>query len=258
MKRRSEYKEKIKKHFNNFRLESSDLKKRKSTRHQSVGSRSSSSLSREFSNNSIDSTHTATLQQEVFYMPSPMSSEISLVDNDLLASVNNYLLPSNAFVDMGPQYADINCFLGLNQFVGGNQTVPIQQATAAATLNHDLVPVTDISQLLHDTSLHDYPPPQHIKPFKEESHAAPVSHAHEWCEMPSRPKPPVLKNGPNYVVPSPGFIAYFHHIDADDSGTITFEELQDYLHNKDSTNPRHFNDEAVSTLIEMFDKSKCD
>jgi hypothetical protein len=239
MKHRAEYKEKIKKHFNRFRLEeNSDVKRRKSSKHQSVGR--SPSIPRVY--NEYD-----TFQQETMYMPSPISSEISLVDNDLLASVNSYLLPSNAFVDMGdhfsPHYADINCFLGLNQFVG-NQTVPLHQHQhQQVPMNSDIVPVADISQLLHNTNLNDYSPPE-------------PPHVIDWCELPSRPRPPILKNGPNYVMPSPGFIAYFQEIDADDSGTITFDELRDYLHNKDKTNPRHFNDEAVSTLIEMFDKSK--
>lgn len=236
MKHRSDYKDKIKKHFNNFRLENSELKRRKSGRHQSVVSQNTRGFDTSFQ-------PPPPQQQETVYLPSPMSSEISLIDNDLLASVNSYLLPSNAFIDMAPpQYTDINCLLGLNQFEF-NQTVPLQQ--------QDLMPVSDISQLLNNTSLNDYSPPQTYI-----TSVTPPTHAHEWCEMPSRPKPPVLKNGPKYVMPSPGFTAYFHQIDADDSGTITFDELQDYLHNKDKNNPRHFNNEAVSTLIDMFDKSK--
>ncbi|CAO0800640.1 unnamed protein product [Mucor circinelloides] len=80
------------------------------------------------------------------------------------------------------------------------------------------------------------------------------SHAH--CNsMPSRPNPPIFKNGPSYLRASEDFILFFHAIDADDSGLITFDELKHYLRNKDANNT-NFNNEAVMTLIEMFDTNK--
>lgn len=79
---------------------------------------------------------------------------------------------------------------------------------------------------------------------------------HANCSsMPSRPNPPAFKNGPSYLRASEDFILFFHAIDADDSGLITFDELKQYLRNKDPNNT-NFNNEAVMTLIEMFDTSK--
>ncbi|KAG2202832.1 hypothetical protein INT46_000491 [Mucor plumbeus] len=80
------------------------------------------------------------------------------------------------------------------------------------------------------------------------------NHAH--CNgMPSRPNPPMFKNGPSYLRASEDFILFFHAIDADDSGLITFDELKQYLRNKDRNNTS-FNNEAVMTLIEMFDNNE--
>lgn len=79
---------------------------------------------------------------------------------------------------------------------------------------------------------------------------------HVHCNnMPSRPNPPMFKNGPSYLRASEDFILFFHAIDADDFGLITFDELKQYLRNKDA-NSTNFNNEAVMTLIEMFDNSK--
>ncbi|KAL9537683.1 hypothetical protein MBANPS3_011558 [Mucor bainieri] len=84
--------------------------------------------------------------------------------------------------------------------------------------------------------------------------ASQLNHAH--CnDMPSRPNPPIFKNGPSYLRASEDFILFFHAIDADDSGLITFDELKQYLRNKDANNT-NFNNEAVMTLIEMFDTNK--
>ncbi|CAO3610228.1 unnamed protein product [Mucor fragilis] len=81
-----------------------------------------------------------------------------------------------------------------------------------------------------------------------------LNHAH--CNsMPSRPNPPLFQNGPSYLRASEDFILFFHAIDADDSGLITFDELKQYLRNKDANNT-NFNNEAVMTLIEMFDTSE--
>lgn len=71
--------------------------------------------------------------------------------------------------------------------------------------------------------------------------------------MPSRPNPPVILNGPQYFQPSDSFRVSFEAVDADDSQFITLEELKAFLVNKDYSN---FNDEAVVTIMGMFDKSK--
>ncbi|KAI9351004.1 hypothetical protein BD770DRAFT_155544 [Pilaira anomala] len=71
--------------------------------------------------------------------------------------------------------------------------------------------------------------------------------------MPSRPNPPVIHNGPQYFQPSDSFRVSFEAVDADDSQFITLEELKAFLVNKDYSN---FNDEAVVTIMGMFDKNK--
>lgn len=76
-------------------------------------------------------------------------------------------------------------------------------------------------------------------------------------EMPSRPDPPILQGGPSYVRASQNFIEWFKRIDKDGSGTISFDELKDSLYNKGRHKYKKFNDQAILTLIEMFDTSKC-
>ncbi|KAK4510095.1 uncharacterized protein ATC70_006266 [Mucor velutinosus] len=94
----------------------------------------------------------------------------------------------------------------------------------------------------------------HLNAMSNQLDTSQLTHAH--CNsIPSRPNPPIFKNGPSYLRASEDFILFFHAIDADDSGLITFDELKQYLRNKDANNT-HFNDEAVMTLIEMFDTNK--
>ncbi|OAD02119.1 hypothetical protein MUCCIDRAFT_111477 [Mucor lusitanicus CBS 277.49] len=98
-------------------------------------------------------------------------------------------------------------------------------------------------------------PFDHLNTVPNQPDVSPLNqHAH-CSSMPSRPNPPTFKNGPSYLRASEDFILFFHAIDADDSGLITFDELKQYLRNKDANNT-HFNNEAVMTLIEMFDTNK--
>ncbi|GAN04837.1 hypothetical protein MAM1_0075c04302 [Mucor ambiguus] len=97
-------------------------------------------------------------------------------------------------------------------------------------------------------------PFDHLNTIPHQQDASQLNHVH--CNsMPSRPNPPIFKNGPSYLRASEDFILFFHAIDADDSGLITFDELKQYLRNKDANNT-NFNNEAVMTLIEMFDTSE--
>lgn len=72
-------------------------------------------------------------------------------------------------------------------------------------------------------------------------------------EMPSRPSPPSLPGGPEYFQASENFRLCFRRVDSDDNGFITLEELRAFLENKDGSN---FNDEAVLTIMDMFDNSR--
>ncbi|KAI8085418.1 hypothetical protein BDF21DRAFT_450811 [Thamnidium elegans] len=72
-------------------------------------------------------------------------------------------------------------------------------------------------------------------------------------DMPSRPNPPSITDGPQYFEPSPNFRVSFESVDADYSNFITFEELAVFLVNKDGTG---FTNEAVMMIMGMFDQNK--
>lgn len=74
-------------------------------------------------------------------------------------------------------------------------------------------------------------------------------------DMPSRPNPPSFIDGPQYFQASEDFSACFGKADADNSKFITLDELKVFLQNKDGSS---FNDATAMTIMNMFDKSKCD
>jgi hypothetical protein len=75
-------------------------------------------------------------------------------------------------------------------------------------------------------------------------------------KTPSRPDPPIFSNGPILVRASPDLFQHFSKFDTDGSGAISFDELQSCLTNKAPSRRRHFNNEVILALIEMFDNSK--
>lgn len=69
---------------------------------------------------------------------------------------------------------------------------------------------------------------------------------------PTRPSPPSLPGGPQYFQASEDFRMCFRRVDSDDNGFITLEELRIFLENEDGS---RFNDDAVLTIMDMFDNS---
>lgn len=108
-------------------------------------------------------------------------------------------------------------------------------------------------------SLFTLPPPQ--PPIQDNTSAimtaenfVPRHQSHHRSDnMPTRPNPPSFQNGPKYFQATESFRSCFSQVDVDDSGFITLEELRAFVQNKDRTS---FNDEAVLTIMDMFDISK--
>lgn len=225
--------------------------------------------------------------QELSLQHNVMDTHQQANEYDLLLLLHTQLSNSGAFVPSLQEPITSDTFINGHQNVT-NQAVPpsnlslsldynpqmismvpppISQTSPTQILqppsNHTIVPImNDISALsIHDPILNSFPAA--VNYFGAEPTISTANTTikeatlkQKQNEIFSRPHPPILKDGPIYVRPSEDFIEYFDEIDDDDSGTISFSELKGSLFNKGQHSHQNFNDQAIWTLIEMFDKSR--